>query len=67
MIRVKNIIIRSASIMLKDQKSLIELRGLVAELLDVDQAQVTFTHDELNGILEEDDPCLNLIKKLKTC
>jgi|GEM_PF-4416592 hypothetical protein len=65
MIRVKKVILRNTSIMLKDEKNLEEFRGQLAELLDVDLTQVTFTHDELAGYLEEDDPCLKTIKKLK--
>ena len=65
MIRVKKTIIRNTAIMLKDENSLENFRGLLAELLDVERTQITFIHEELNGYLEEDDPCLNLIKRLK--
>ena len=64
MIRVKRVILRNTSVMLKDEKGLEEFRGLLAELLDIDTTQITFTHDELNGHLDEDDPCLKTIKKL---
>jgi len=67
MIRVKKVIIRSTSIMLKDEKSLEELRGQFAKLIDVDNPQVSFVYDELNGTLEEDDPCLKTIKTLNQC
>lgn len=65
MIRVKKVILRNTSILLKDEKSLEDLRVELGILLDIDASQITFTYDELAGTLEEDDPCLKQIKKLK--
>lgn len=68
MLKIKNIAIRNSSVMLKDENSLELLRGALAKLFDIDRSQITMTHQELNGRLNENDPCLytmlNLSKQL---
>lgn len=65
MIRVKKIIVRNSSILLKDEKSLSEFRNSIGELLDVSPILITFTTDELDGTLNEDDSSLKILRKMK--
>ena len=65
MLKVKNIIIRNSSIMLIDTESLGVLRNAIADIFGVGISGVSFIHEELNGTLDENDPCLKSLLKLK--
>lgn len=65
MIKVKKIIIRNSSIMLKDIENLELLREALANVFEVGISSITTTYEELEGILIENDSCVKSLMKIK--